>query len=84
MSSFTVNLIFWIWSTDCVISSANEATKFYVPVVALWTQDNAKLLQQLKLGFKRTINGNKYQSKVSIERQNHYSDLIDSSFQEEE
>ena len=84
MSSFTVNLIFLIWSADCVISSANKATKFYVPVVILWTQDNAKLLQQLKLGFKRTINGNKYQSKVSIERQNHYSDLIDSSFQEEE
>ena len=31
-------------------------TKIYVPVVTLSTQDNAKLLQQLKSGFKRTIN----------------------------
>ena len=30
-------------------------TKLYVPVVTLPTQDNAKLLQQLKSGFKRTI-----------------------------
>ena len=35
-------------------------TKFYVLVVILSTQDNAKLLQQLKLGFKCTINWNKY------------------------
>ena len=31
-------------------------TKLYVPVVTLSTQDNAKLLEQLKSGFKRTIN----------------------------
>ena len=30
-------------------------TKLYVPVVALSTQDNAKLLQQWKPGFERTI-----------------------------
>ena len=52
---------------DCVISSANGATYLYVPVVNLSTQDNAKLLQELKSGFERTINWNKYQSKVSIE-----------------
>ena len=50
------------WSTDCVISSANGKTKFaitdtkiYVPIVTLSTQDNAKLLEQLRSGFKRTI-----------------------------
>ena len=32
-------------------------------VVTLWTRDNEKLFQQLKSGFKRTINWNKYQSK---------------------
>ena len=32
-------------------------TKLYVLVVTLSTQDNAKLFQQLKCGFKRTING---------------------------
>ena len=57
------------WSSDCVISSANGKRKFkmtdtklYVPVVTLSNQDNAKLLQQLKSGFRRTINWNKYQS----------------------
>ena len=34
-------------------------TKLYVPVVTLSTQDNAKLLEQLKSGFKKTINWNK-------------------------
>ena len=57
------------WSANCDISSvgANQATtfaitdtKFYVLVVTLSTQDNRKLLQQLKSGFKRTINWNKY------------------------
>ena len=35
-------------------------TKPYVSVAALSTDDNAKLLEQLKSGFKRTINWNKY------------------------
>ena len=65
------------WSPACVISSANGETKFkitetklYVPVVTLSTQDNAKLLQQLKSGFKRTINWNKYESSVKTFAQN--------------
>lgn len=33
-------------------------TKSYVPRVSLSTQNNTKLLQQLKLGFKRTTNEN--------------------------
>ena len=33
-------------------------------------KDNAKLLQQLKLGFKRAITRNKYQSKVTLQKQN--------------
>ena len=73
----------------CVIFSATKATKFkitdiklYVLVVTLSTQDNIKLIQKLSSGFTRTINWNKYQTKVSTERQNHYLDfLIDSSFQ---
>ena len=63
-----VNLILTCSST-CIISSATGETKFkitdtklYVPVVTLSTQVNAKLLQQLKSGFRRTINWNKYQS----------------------
>ena len=57
-------------------------TKIYVPVLTVSTQDNAKLLEQLRSGFKRTINWNKYQPKISTERQNQYLDfLIDPSFQ---
>ena len=41
-------------------------TNLYVPVVTLSTQDNAKLLPQLKLGFKRTIGWNKYLSKPAL------------------
>ena len=86
--NYKINLIL-SWSEDCVFSSVTGETKFkitdtklYVPVVTLSTQDNAKLLQQLKSGFKRTINWNKYQTKVSTEGVNQYLDfLIDPSFQ---
>ena len=57
-------------------------TKLYAPVVTLSIEDNSKLFQQSKSGFKRIINWNKYQSKVLIERQNQYLDfLIALSFQ---
>ena len=46
--------------------------KRYVLVVSLSIQDNGKLLEKLKFGFKRRTNLNKYQSKVSIERQIEY------------
>ena len=39
-------------------------TKIYVPVVTLLTKDYAKLLEQLKSGFKKTINCYKYQPQV--------------------
>ena len=42
----------------------------YVPVVTLLVQDNEKLFQQLKTGFERTINWNKYQSEPTIRTQN--------------
>ena len=39
-------------------------------------------MKQLESGFKRTINWNKYQSKITGQTQNRYSDfLIDPSFQ---
>ena len=58
-------------------------TKLYVPVVTLSTQDNAKLLERLKAGFKRKINGNKYQSKKSIDKgyiRGHSKRMFDRSF----
>ena len=80
------------WSKNCILAVTDVAnqvttfsvtdTKVFLPVVTSSTQGNAKLLEQLKSGFKRTINWNKYQSKKSIERQNQYLDyLIDPSFQ---
>ena len=73
------------WSSTCVITGAGrfEITdkKPYVPVVSSSTQDNAKLLQQLKSGFKRTINWNKYQSNPKTYAQNQYlNHLVDPSF----
>ena len=64
-----VNLIL-TWSTNYVIIYTNIAnqiptftiteTNLYVLVITLSTQDNAKLLPQVKSGFKRTISWNKY------------------------
>ena len=57
-------------------------TKLYVPVVALSTQQNINLLEQLESGFKRIINWNKYLTKTTNQAQNRYSGyLIDPSFQ---
>ena len=57
-------------------------TKLCVSVVTLSFQDNAKLLQQLKSGFTRKINWNKYQSKPELlaKKQNLHL-LVESSFQ---
>ena len=50
--------------------------------MTLSTQDNAKLLQQLKLGFKRVINWNKYLSKPELLAQNpNFNHLVEPSFQ---
>ena len=78
------------WSANSFIIDAPIATqvptfvitdtKPYVPLVILWTQDNAKILKQL-LGFKRTINWNKYRSKVTVQERNRYLDFQDTSFQ---
>ena len=69
MINCEVNLIL-TWSSTCVITNSTGAgtfeitdTKLYVPVVTLSTQENTKLFQQLKSGFKRVINWNKYLSK---------------------
>ena len=57
-------------------------TNLYVPVVTLSIQDNAKLLQQVKSGFKRTINWNKYESSVKTFTRNWYLNcLINPGFQ---
>ena len=86
-----VNLIF-TWSSTCVLiatSIPNQAatfaityTKLYVPVVTLSTQENTKFFQQLKSGFKRVINWNKYLSKPELLAQNpDLNHLVEPSFQ---
>ena len=75
-----VNLIL-TWSKDCVITNSEGETKFAKFVVTLSTEDNAKLLQQLKSGFKRIINWNKYESSPKTYAQNRYlNHLINPSF----
>ena len=83
-----VNLIL-TWSSACVITNSTGAgrfaitdTRLYVPVVTLSTQENTKLLQQLKSGFKRVINWNKYLSKPELLAQNpNLNHLVEPSFQ---
>ena len=45
-------------------------TKLYVPVVSLSKENDVKLLEQLKSGFKRTMKRNKYRSQMTIQPQN--------------
>ena len=83
-----VNLIL-TWPSTCVIANSTGAgtfeithTKLYVPIVTLSTQQNTKLLQQLKSSFKRVINWNKYLSKAESFRRNAYLNyLVEPSFQ---
>ena len=86
-----VNLIL-TWSLTCVLIASNipnqnatfaiTDTKLYVPVVTLSTQENTKFLQQLKSGFKRVINWNKYLSKPELLAQNpNLNHLVEPSFQ---
>ena len=80
------------WSSRCVLIATavqNQAatfeitdTKGYVPVVTLSTQESTKFLQQLKSGFKRVINWNKYLSKPELLAQNpNLNHLVEPSFQ---
>ena len=80
------------WSRNCVIiyTDVNDQNptftiteiNLYVRVVTLSTQGNAKLLPQLKSGFKRTISWNKYLAKPELLAQNpNLNHLIEQSFQ---
>ena len=83
-----VNVIL-TWSSTCVITISTGAGTFeitgpkhFVPVVTLSTQDNARLLQQLKSGFKRVISWNKYLSKPELLAKNrNLNHLVEPSFQ---
>ena len=56
-------------------------TKLYVPLVNLSTENDNKLLEQLKTGFKRTIRWNKYKSEMPNQtKTNSLNNLIDLTF----
>ena len=79
------------WSANCVIIYANvnnqvstftiTETNLYVLVVTLSTQDNEKLLPQLKSDFQRKISWNKYLAKSELLAQNLNYLIIEPSFQ---
>ena len=53
----------------------------YAPVVTFSAQDDNKLLEQLKTGFKRTIRWNKYRSEISNQNKtDNINYLVDSTF----
>ena len=86
--NFEVNLIL-TQSANCVIiytNVENENPRFAITetklYVTLSTRENTKLLQQLKLGFKITINRNKYLSEPkSLPQDPNLNHLDDAIFQ---
>ena len=74
------------WYKECVLvgrAAEFEITdcKLYVPIVTLSAENDNKLLEQLKSGFRRTIKWNKYMSQMSNQNKNNNLDyLIDTTF----
>ena len=77
------------WNPNCVLSNLVGAStftitdaKFYVPIVTLSTEDNAKLSKLLSKGFKRPIIWNKYKvirNKTNDEN-NYVRERVDASY----
>ena len=56
-------------------------TKLYVQVVTLSTENDKRLLEKLRTGFKRTIKWNKYRSEMTYQvKNNNLNYLIDPTF----
>ena len=56
-------------------------TKLYVPVVTFSKENDIKLFEKLKSGFKRTIKWKKYRSQMSVQSNNdNLNYLIDPTF----
>ena len=63
------------WSSTCVITNSTGAGTFAGTLCSGYNFTNSrynKNASKIKPCFKRTINGEKYQLKVSIERKKHY------------
>ena len=54
------------WIENCMLTTTNTATfkitdaKFYIPIVALSSEENVKLSKSLREGFKRPVYWNEY------------------------
>ena len=55
-------------------------TKLYVPVVTLSKENDIKLLEKLKSGYKKTMKWNKYRWQMTIQNNNNNFNLIDPTF----
>ena len=77
------------WYETCILSSVGTATtfaindtNFYVPVVTLKIEENAKLSESLSEGFKRSVYWNKYQAILKDHAANNYiREWLDASYQ---
>ena len=56
----TLPLKYLTWSENCVLFNDTKATifaitdtKLDIPIATFWTQDDAKLMQELQLGLKK-------------------------------
>ena len=64
-----------------LLHQLDQNLKLYVPVVTLSKENDTKLLEQLKSGFKRTIKWNKYRSQMTVQsNNNNLNYLIDPAF----
>ena len=71
------------WSATCINANLTGVGRFvitgielYLQVTTLSANDNAKLFQELKSGFKGIISLNEYQSKIIRERHKQYLDYL--------
>ena len=77
------------WYKNCILSSVGTAatfaitdTKFYVPVVNLKTEDNAKLSNLFSKGFKRSVHWNEYRLAIKdYDTSTNIREKLDASFQ---
>ena len=58
------------WYDTTELNFKKTDTKLYVPVVTLSKENDIKLLEQLKSGFKKAIKWNKYRSQITVQTQN--------------
>ena len=82
------------WTKSCALADMTVANnpptglefqitdkKLYVPVVTLSKENDIKVLEKLKSGFKKTIKWNKYRSQMTIQNNNNNLNyLIDPRF----